>query len=115
MHLNLKTPPSLCPAVRFGSLNLLALAGLLLAGCSSLPFGKKEDDSAASAPEAAASAAQAQAKYRLDIQAPGPLKKLLATYLDLARFQKATAADAVDAVELETIAPHRAGSSPLAA
>jgi translocation and assembly module TamA len=83
-------------------LALVALAAITLAGCSSLPFGKKADDAAPS-PAAAASAAEARADYRLDVQAPGDLKKLLANYLDLARFQNAPAADAIDEAELERL------------
>ncbi len=88
---------------RFGVRGALAaVAGVLLAGCSSLPFGGGRTDAAA-APGAAASAAIARAEYRLDVQAPSALAKLLDQYLDLARFQGAPEADAIDAAELERL------------
>lgn len=81
---------------------LAGTAGLLLGGCSNLPFfGDKKDK--APTPAEAASAAVARAEYRLEIDAPSDAKKLLGLYLDLARFQTAPAADAVDAQELERL------------
>lgn len=80
--------------------------GLSLGGCSSLPFfGDKKDGGAdkAATPAEAASAAAARAEYRLEIDAPSDAKKLLGQFLDLARFQTAPAADAVDAQELERL------------
>jgi len=70
----------------------------LLAGCSSLPFFSKKD----TAPAAEASAERAV--YSLDIEAPGDLRKLLQTYLDLSRFQNAPATDSISTVELDRIA-----------
>lgn len=82
----------------------VALAGMICTGCASLPFGSgKPDAEAASAPGAAASAAPTRADYKLDVQAPGPLRALLLNYLDLARFQNAPATDGVDAAELERL------------
>jgi translocation and assembly module TamA len=48
-------------------------------------------------------AVNSRADYRLDVQAPEPLRKLLTEYLDLARFQNAPAAEAIDATELERL------------
>ncbi len=73
------------------------------AGCSSLPFfGPK---AGADAPGSAASAPGdvARAEYRLEVQAPTALAKLLNQYLDLSRFQSAPEADAIDAAELERL------------
>ena len=64
-----------------------------LGGCAGVPFINK-------APDAAASAAP---QYRLDVQAPDPLRKLLTDYLDLARFQNAPAAEGIQGVELERL------------
>ena len=83
---------------------LIAAAAIWLAGCASLPFGLgKSDAEAASAPGSAASAAPTRAEYKLDVQAPDPLRALLLNYLDLARFQNAPATDSVDATELERL------------
>ena len=75
-----------------------ACALAMLTGCASFPNG------AAPAPDAAASAAAAQrAAYRLQVDAPEPLRKLLTDYLDLARFQSAPAADSIEGAELERL------------
>ncbi len=80
-----------------------ALSGMACTGCASLPFGSaKPDADAASAPGAAASA-PTRAEYRLDVQAPDPLRALLLNYLDLARFRNAPATESVDATELERL------------
>jgi translocation and assembly module TamA len=82
----------------------LAVAAAVLAGCASLPFGlggSRED--AATAPGGAASAPSDRAEYRLDVQAPDPLRALLLNYLDLARFQNAPATDGINAAELERL------------
>jgi translocation and assembly module TamA len=50
-----------------------------------------------------ATANPAALAYRLDIEAPLPLAALLRTYLDLARFQQATAADAITGAELDRL------------
>jgi translocation and assembly module TamA len=82
----------------------LAGAAAVLAGCASLPFGLGgARDDAAAAPAGAASAPVDRAEYRLDVQAPGPLRALLMNYLDLARFQNAPATDAINAAELERL------------
>ena len=83
---------------------LIAAAAIWLTGCASLPFGPgRSAAEAASAPGAAASAASTRAEYRLDVQAPDPLRALLLNYLDLARFQNAPATESVDATELERL------------
>ena len=68
----------------------------MLGGCSSLPNGGKSNS-----PDAAA--APARAAYRLQVDAPEPLRKLLSEYLDLARFQSAPAADSIEGAELERL------------
>lgn len=96
----------------------LATAGALavawastLTGCAALPFGQDPNagdlpspaSPSASAPSAAASAAIARADYRFEVEAPPALATLLDQYLDLARFQTAPDADAIDAAELERL------------
>jgi translocation and assembly module TamA len=68
----------------------------MLGGCSSLPNGGKSNS-----PDA--TAAPARAAYRLQVDAPEPLRKLLSEYLDLARFQSAPAADSIEGAELERL------------
>ena len=74
-----------------------------LNGCASLPFGLGKSDAAAASPADAAFAAPTRADYKLDVQAPDPLRALLLNYLDLARFQNAPATESVDATELERL------------
>ncbi len=71
-----------------------------LGGCANLPFfGSKEDKTSADAP------AEVQvALYRVEIQAPSPLDKLLRNYLDISRFEKAPAGDAITPSELDRLA-----------
>lgn len=72
-----------------------ALAGL--GGCAGLPFfSKKTETTDAAAPVD-------RAVYRLEVEAPGDLRKLLLTYLDLARFQNAPATDSITGVELDRL------------
>src|SRR5436190_982775 len=69
---------------------------LLLGGCAGLSFGpKKSDDGAPAAPTASV--------YRLQVDAPDDLSKLLLTYLDLARFQSVPETDAITSVELDRL------------
>ncbi len=68
----------------------------MLGGCSSLPNGGKSN-----APDA--TAASARAAYKLQVDAPEPLRKLLSEYLDLARFQSAPAAESIEGAELERL------------
>lgn len=77
---------------------LLALALAALSGCALLPFGKDDEK-----PEPAA-AAPAQPQYRLEVDAPDDLRRLLLEHLDLARFQNAPAAEAIDDSELRRLA-----------
>ena len=80
------------------ALALLLLAALL-GGCSSLPFFGKKDDAASEekAPEPLVQ------QYEFEVEAPDPSKKLLADFLDLARFQKVPKADAPDQRELDRL------------
>jgi translocation and assembly module TamA len=81
------------------ALRLAALGALftcLLAGCSSLPFfSKKSDDGSA--------AKAGPPTYHLEVDAPGNLRQLLLTYLDLARFQSAPETEAITSVELDRL------------
>ena len=78
------------------ALRLVALGALfpwLLAGCSSLPlFGKKSGEEAAAPP--------APPAYQLQVDAPGELRQLLLTYLDLGGFQSAPETKTITEVEL---------------
>ena len=67
-----------------------------LVGCANLPFTAPKPADAASAPPQ-------QAEYRLDVQAPDELRKLLTNYLDLARFQSAPATEGINAAELDRL------------
>jgi translocation and assembly module TamA len=78
---------------------LLALLASLLAGCGSLPFLSKPEAPAA----AASSPAVGRAVYELEIVAPGELHRLLADYLDLARFQKAPETEGITSAELDRL------------
>ena len=77
------------------------LTVLWLAGCSSLPFFSKKDD--AQAAEAAADAPVERAIYELEIDAPGDLRRLLQSHLDLARFQNAPATESITSAELDRL------------
>src|ERR1035441_9682257 len=72
----------------------------LLAGCSSLPFLSKKDDT-----DAAARPSEPEVKlYDLEIEAPAPLRAMLLEYLDLSRFQKAPKSEAIAGLELDRLA-----------
>jgi translocation and assembly module TamA len=73
-----------------------ALVAALLSGCANLSSPAKPPDAAASAPPA-------HAEYRLEVQAPDELRKLLANYLDLARFQSAPATEGINSAELDRL------------
>ena len=73
-----------------------ALTMMVLGGCANLPFTAKPPDAAASAPPQ-------HAEYRLEVQAPDDLRKLLGAYLDLARFQSAPATEGINSAELERL------------
>ena len=71
---------------------------LVLAGCANFP----RLGGAGSAPAAAVEIAEI-AVFGLEVQAPEPLRKLLTSHLDLARFQTAPATEAITASELERL------------
>lgn len=75
-----------------------ALMVALLGGCANLPFLSKSPEAEATAP-----APPQHAEYRLEVQAPDPLRKLLTDYLDLARFQSAPATEGINTAELERL------------
>ncbi|HEY9063760.1 MAG TPA: BamA/TamA family outer membrane protein [Burkholderiaceae bacterium] len=84
----------------------LLLSTLLLAGCGSLSAllsgsddGKQKADSAASAASEPAINTD-RADYRIEVQAPDELRRLLLNYLDLARFQDAPATERITGAEL---------------
>jgi translocation and assembly module TamA len=81
-------------ALRRG-LGALVLAAL--SGCALLPFG---DDKKPAEP----AAAPAEPLYRLEVDAPDELRRLLLEHLDLARFQNAPATEAIDDSELRRLA-----------
>jgi translocation and assembly module TamA len=75
-----------------------SMLGLALGGCSSLPFfGNKSDDTAAESEPAVP-------QYEVTIDAPAPLQKLLADYLDISRFQSVPRSEAVTSTELDRLA-----------
>lgn len=77
---------------------LATLCGLLaLTACSHLPFGKKE------ATNGVAAQAPTVTMYELVLDAPGPLRALMFKHLDLARFQRLPASDAISAAELSRL------------
>jgi len=84
---------------------LMAVACLV--GCANLkpegPISEPGTSAAATPPDAAASA-PGTVSYRVDVQAPDELKKLLVTYLDLVRFQNAPQTDGITNAELIRLA-----------
>jgi translocation and assembly module TamA len=77
------------------------------AGCALLRGDKKTDERGASA----ASVDERRARYRLDVQAPRPLREMLAQHLDLARFRDAPAREGLTGAELDrlvALAPEQA-------
>lgn len=73
-----------------------ALLTLLLSACANTPFAAKPPDASASSPSQ-------HAEYRLEVQAPDALRKLLTDYLDLARFQSAPETEGINGPELERL------------
>ncbi|HEX6706995.1 MAG TPA: BamA/TamA family outer membrane protein [Albitalea sp.] len=73
------------------------LLAVWLAGCANLPFfGKKSDEQAKPPP--------APPTYQLQIETPdAAVRRLLQTYLDLARFQSVPETDAITSVELDRL------------
>ncbi|MEO8058946.1 MAG: BamA/TamA family outer membrane protein [Burkholderiales bacterium] len=76
------------------------VAAALLTGCANLVFLAPNTE-----PEKVETPAATleRAEYRVEVQAPGTLRKLLTTYLDLSRFQNAPAAEGITAAELERL------------
>jgi translocation and assembly module TamA len=97
--------PSGATATALLSATLLAIVLVATGGCAAVstepraPF--TDAPAAAVAPAAPASAPDnATVSYRLEIQAPDNLRKMLQTYLDLARFQTAPQAEGITDAEL---------------
>jgi translocation and assembly module TamA len=101
-------------------LGLCLLLGTSLLGCANLrqadppasasppssaaePAAAPPAAAAASAPASAASA-PATVSYRVEVQAPADLRRLLLTYLDLARFQDAPQSEGITNAELIRLA-----------
>ncbi len=84
-------------AVRLAALLwMLALGGCAL--LSSDTPDSPDDDARSAAP-----AELERPAYRLEVQAPGDLRTLLVTYLDLARFQSAPQAERITGAELDRL------------
>ena len=76
------------------------VAAEVLSGCANLVFlGPKPEATKTEAPAATLE----RAEYRVEVQAPDPLRTLLTTYLDLARFQNAPATEGITPAELERL------------
>ena len=82
-------------------LALACVFGLLMTGCAGLPFFKPAD--AKTSTEKMAAPAADRPAYRVEVAAPAPLRALLLSYLDLARFEQATDADSVTGAELDRL------------
>ena len=74
---------------------------LCLAGCANLPF--LSDKTGTDAAAAGAPTTATRDFYRLEVQAPAPLRRLLLDHLDLARFQNAPVLEAIDDAEIERL------------
>lgn len=83
---------------------LAALASLSLSACALLSPAEKKGPDAAASPQSASSSPTVEPSYRLEVEAPGPLKKLLLSYLDLARFQSAPQSERITPDELVRLA-----------
>ena len=77
------------------------VTAFVLSGCANLVFFGPKPEPAK--PAAAAAATLEQAEYRVEVQAPDPLRALLTTYLDLSRFQNAPATEGITPAELERL------------
>ena len=89
-------PMHSCAAAVRGFVLILACS---VAGCGLLRGGKKTDEQGASA----AGVDERRARYRLEVQAPGALRELLAQHLDLARFRDAPAREGLTGAELDRL------------
>jgi translocation and assembly module TamA len=76
------------------------LIAFLLTGCANLVFLAPRPEPTKTEP---APATLERAEYRVEVQASDNLRALLTTYLDLARFQNAPAAEGITAAELERL------------
>lgn len=76
-----------------------AAALLCLGGCAGVSalFGKPQADPAAAV-------TPTEPVYRLEIEAPGDVRALLGTYLDLSRYQNAPAGDEITRAEIDRLA-----------
>jgi len=77
---------------------------LTLCACGALPPAQPPASEDNPVPAAAAASAAAEAVYRLEVEAPGDLRTLLTTYLDLARFQSTAQVDRITPIELNRLA-----------
>ena len=86
----------------FGMARGLASAWVVmtLCACGALPPAQPPASEDNPVPAAAAASAAAEAVYRLEVEAPGDLRTLLTTYLDLARFQSTAQVDRITPIEL---------------
>ncbi|MES2423109.1 MAG: BamA/TamA family outer membrane protein [Pseudomonadota bacterium] len=77
---------------------------LLLGGCAGIAglFGKDKQADAVN-PGSTSTDANAPAAYGLEVRAPDDLRKLLANYLDLARFQKLSGDDRINLADLNRL------------
>jgi translocation and assembly module TamA len=93
-------------AAAAASLVVACLGGCALWPAASLPAGPQEaaPPSEAAAPAADATSAPAVASaYRVEIEAPDDLRKLLAAHLDLERFRGAARSETLSAAELDRL------------
>ena len=78
---------------------VLAVAALALGGCAGLGLAPALSDAKSGKSDAEPLLEQ----YRLEIEAPGELRKPLSEQLELARFQRTPASESVDAAELQRL------------
>ncbi len=85
------------------ALRIMFMCGLALslASCQVFDRENKKDDDAEGA--SAAKVDETRARYRLEVQAPRALKRLLADNLDLARFRDAPESDGLQQEELDRL------------
>jgi translocation and assembly module TamA len=86
----------------------LGVAACCLGACASLSGDEPTAQTAATAAPAAAAASGVEpgsmpASYALEVEAPGDLRNLLRTYLDLGRFQSLTETDRITSGELNRL------------
>jgi translocation and assembly module TamA len=97
----------LARSLRAALVALAVHAALCLAGCASLSSVFHGSDANAETSEKATTGATPavalQAQYKLEVQAPDALRKLLIDYLDLARFQNAPVNEGINSAELDRL------------